>query len=47
MIALDKETWEEHVPNSKGWVVVDFLGPRCKPCLELYASGGAPCGEIR
>lgn len=35
MIALDKETWEEHVPNSKGWVVVDFWGPRCKPCLEL------------
>ena len=35
MIALDKETWEEHVPNSTGWVVVDFWGPRCKPCLAL------------
>lgn len=35
MIALDKDTWEEHIPNSSGWVLVDFWGPRCKPCLEL------------
>lgn len=35
MIALDKDSWDEHIPNSSGWVVVDFWGPRCKPCLEL------------
>lgn len=35
MIALDKDSWEEHIPGSTGWVVVDFWGPRCKPCLEL------------
>ena len=35
VIAIDKDSWDEHVPNSSGWVVVDFWGPRCKPCLEL------------
>jgi len=35
LFALDKDTWAEHIPNSSGWVVVDFWGPRCKPCLEL------------
>ena len=35
MIALDRDSWDEHIPNSKGWVLVDFWGPRCKPCLEL------------
>lgn len=35
MKALERDTWEEHIPNSTGWVVVDFWGPRCAPCLEL------------
>lgn len=35
MIALDKDSWDEHVTQSQGWVLVDFWGPRCKPCLEL------------
>jgi thioredoxin 1 len=35
LIAIDRDSWDEHVTNSSGWVVVDFWGPRCKPCLEL------------
>lgn len=35
MIAIDKDSWDENIPNSTGWVLVDFWGPRCKPCLEL------------
>lgn len=35
MIALDKDSWGETIPNSTGWVVVDFWGPKCKPCVAL------------
>lgn len=38
MIAIDRDSFDEHVTDSSGWVVVDFWGPRCKPCLELMPS---------
>lgn len=35
MIAVDKDSWDKIIPNSKGWILVDFWGPRCAPCLKL------------
>jgi thioredoxin 1 len=35
VIALSKDSWEEHIPNSTGWAVVDFWSPKCIPCMAL------------
>lgn len=35
MLAIDKNSWDEMITHSKGWVLVDFWGPRCAPCLKL------------
>ncbi len=35
MIALNKDNWEEHIPTSSGWAVVDFWSPKCVPCMAL------------
>ena len=32
---LDRDNYESEVTHSKGVVMVDFWGPRCKPCLLL------------
>lgn len=35
MIELTKDNFEEEVLNSEGYVMVDFWGPSCEPCLAL------------
>lgn len=47
MIALSKDSWDEHISNSSGWVAVDFWGPRCKPCLELMPAVEALAEKYR
>lgn len=35
MHILDKDSFEEEVLKSNGWVLVDFWGPKCEPCKAL------------
>lgn len=35
MIELTKDNFEEEVLNAEGYVMVDFWGPACEPCVEL------------
>jgi thioredoxin 1 len=35
LIELNKDNWEEHIPNSAGWALVDFWSPKCVPCMNL------------
>lgn len=34
-IELNKENYEREVLQSKGFVLVDFWGPQCRPCMAL------------
>lgn len=35
MLELDKDTFEQEVLQSKGFVVVDYYGDGCEPCKAL------------
>lgn len=35
MLELDKDTFEQEVLASKGFVVVDYFGDGCEPCKAL------------
>lgn len=38
MIEVHKDNFEEEVLNAKGYVLVDWWGPKCERCLELMPS---------
>ena len=35
MIELNKDNFEEEVLKAEGYVMVDFWGPSCEPCVAL------------
>ena len=37
-IELNRDSFEREVSTSKELVLIDFLGPQCKPCLALMPS---------
>jgi len=32
---ITKDTFSDEIEKSKGWVLVDFWGPSCQPCLAI------------
>lgn len=35
MVVVDNNNFEEEVLKSKGWVIVDYWGDSCAPCIAL------------